>query len=90
MTYDFQGIRKLRIIAVDDEMSNLVLLRQILERDGYTQIDLTTDATQVPAMFVERRPDLVLLDLHMPGMDGFELMERLGIGAVERDEQLKG
>jgi putative two-component system response regulator len=78
LTYDFQGIRKLRIIAVDDEMSNLVLLRQILERDGYTQIDLTTDATRVPAMFVERRPDLVLLDLHMPGMDGFELMERLG------------
>jgi cyclic di-GMP phosphodiesterase len=78
LTYDFQGIRKLRIIAVDDEMSNLVLLRQILERDGYTQIDLTTNPARVPAMFVECRPDLVLLDLHMPGIDGFELMERLG------------
>src|SRR4051812_28462073 len=62
LTYDVQGLRKLRIIAVDDEMSNLLLLKQILERDGYEHVDLATDATQVPAMFVERRPDLVLLD----------------------------
>jgi putative two-component system response regulator len=84
LTHDVQGLRKLRIIAVDDEMSNLLLLKQILERDGYTHIELATDATLVPAMFRANRPDLVLLDLHMPGMDGFELMERLGPLAGER------
>jgi len=62
---------------VDDEESNLLLLRRILERAGYTRVDVTTDASRVPEMFVEIQPDLVLLDLHMPGMDGFELMEQL-------------
>jgi putative two-component system response regulator len=73
-----QELKQLRILAVDDEDSNLLLLQQILERDGYTQVEVTTDPARVPRMFAESRPDLVLLDLHMPGMDGFELMERLG------------
>jgi len=72
-----QGLKRLRILAVDDEESNLLLLRRILERDGYTRVDVTTDPSRVPGMFAETRPDLVVLDLHMPGMDGFELMERL-------------
>ena len=71
-------LRDLRILAVDDEESNLLLLRQILERAGYRHVDTTQDPTRVPGMFVESRPDLVLLDLHMPEMDGFELMDRLG------------
>jgi putative two-component system response regulator len=71
------GLRQLRILAVDDEESDLLLLRGSLERDGYTHVDITTDASRVPALFLELRPDLVLLDLHMPEMDGFELMDRL-------------
>jgi putative two-component system response regulator len=77
LTLREQELKELRILAVDDEESNLLLLRRILERDGYTRVDVTTDASRVVRMFVESRPDLVLLDLHMPGMDGFELMERL-------------
>src|SRR6266540_893686 len=78
MKLEEQGLKELRILAVDDEESNLLLLRRILERDGYTHVDVTTDPSRVPGMFAETRPDLVLLDLHMPEMDGFELMERLG------------
>ncbi len=74
---DEPGLKQLRILAVDDEDSNLLLLRRILEHDGYTQIAVTTDPSRVPGMFVAQQPDLVLLDLHMPGIDGFELMERL-------------
>jgi putative two-component system response regulator len=70
-------LKQLRIVAVDDEESNLLLLKRILERDGYTHVFVTRDPARVPDMFVELRPDLVLLDLHMPGMDGFELMDRL-------------
>lgn len=77
MRQDEQGLGQMRILAVDDEESNLLLLRRILERDGYTHVDVMTDPLRVPEMFVERRPDLVLLDLQMPGMDGFELMDRL-------------
>jgi putative two-component system response regulator len=74
---DEHELKRLRILAVDDEDSNLLLLRRILERDGYAHVTVTTEPATVPTMFVGMQPDLVLLDLHMPGMDGFELMERL-------------
>jgi putative two-component system response regulator len=77
MDTDELELRQLRILAVDDEDSNLLLLRRILERAGYTEVAVTTQPSQVPGLFVQMQPDLVLLDLHMPGMDGFELMERL-------------
>jgi putative two-component system response regulator len=70
-------LRRLRILAVDDEESNLLLLTRVLELEGYTEIHVCADATLVPEMFVTVAPDLVLLDLHMPKIDGFELMERL-------------
>lgn len=71
------GLQQMRILAVDDDESNLLLLRRILERDGYTRVDVVSDPSLVPPRFVEMRPDLVLLDLQMPGIDGFELMDRL-------------
>jgi putative two-component system response regulator len=79
-----QELKQLPILAVDDEESNLLLLRRILEQAGYTNVEATTDPTRVPELFVETRPRLVLLDLHMPQMDGFELMERLGPITGER------
>jgi putative two-component system response regulator len=77
-------LKRLPILAVDDEESNLLLLRQILERDGYTNVETTTEPSRVAGMFAKSRPRLVLLDLHMPQMDGFELMERLGTMTGER------
>ncbi len=81
---DEQELKELPILAVDDEESNLLLLRLLLQRAGYTNVNGTTDPSRVPELFVETRPSLVLLDLHMPQMDGFELMERLGPMAGER------
>jgi CheY-like chemotaxis protein len=72
-----EELTELRILAVDDEPANLLLLSRMLERAGYTQVETTTEPTRVPERFVAERPDLMLLDLHMPAMDGFELMERL-------------
>jgi putative two-component system response regulator len=72
-----EDLHGLRILAVDDEDVNLLLLRRTLERAGYTRVQTTTDPSVVPVLFVEIEPDLVVLDLHMPGMDGFELIERL-------------
>jgi putative two-component system response regulator len=65
------------ILVVDDEETNLLILRRVLERAGYSHVYSTMDPYSVPELFVRHEPDLVVLDLHMPGIDGFQLMERL-------------
>lgn len=72
-----QELKDLPVLAVDDEEPNLLLLRRVLERAGYSDLTTTSDPCEVPALVQERRPRLLLLDLHMPRMDGFELMEQL-------------
>jgi putative two-component system response regulator len=66
-----------RILVVDDERVNVVLLERILEQDGYRNVKSTTDPTAAVTLYEEFEPDLVLLDLHMPTLDGFAVMERL-------------
>jgi putative two-component system response regulator len=84
MMTDDHELKQLPILAVDDEQANVLLLQRVLERAGYTSVATTTDPTRVATMFLETHPRLVLLDLHMPQMDGFELMERLGPLTNER------
>ena len=65
------------ILIVDDQRPNVRLLERILEQAGYAAAQGTTDPRQVAELFDEFQPDLVLLDLHMPYMDGFGVMEAL-------------
>jgi putative two-component system response regulator len=84
MTDDHE-LKRLPILAVDDEKANVLLLRRVLlHRAGYTNVKSTTDPSQVPELFVKAHPSLVILDLNMPEMDGFELMERLAEITDER------
>lgn len=69
-----------RILIVDDEEANVTLLAFILQREGYPEVRTTTDSRQVAAIFPEFKPDLVLLDLSMPYLDGFGVMEVLRAG----------
>lgn len=71
-----------RILIVDDEPANVLLLERVLQRDGFENIEGTTDARDGLASFRDRRPDILLLDLHMPGLDGLAVMQRLE-GRVE-------
>lgn len=66
-----------RILVVDDEAGNIDLLALLLEKEGYSQIVTTKDPRQVLSLFQEFQPDLLLLDLHMPHMDGFGVMQQL-------------
>ena len=65
------------LLIVDDEPENVRLLVRILNRSGYTNVTTTTDSTGVMEIHSSCKPDLVLLDLHMPGEDGFEVLGRL-------------
>ena len=77
MTRDEHGLKQLPILAVDDDEANLLLLRRTLERAGYEHVETTRDPFAAMQIFGAMRPDLVMLDLHMPRMDGFQLMQRL-------------
>ncbi len=66
-----------RILIIDDEPANVMLLERILGRMGYTNLTTTTDAREAPGLFADVAPDLVLLDLHMPHLDGFAVMQAL-------------
>jgi two-component system sensor histidine kinase/response regulator len=65
-----------RILVVDDLEANRVLLQEILELDGH-QVLLASDGAEALRVAAEARPDLVLLDVNMPGMDGLEVCRRL-------------
>ena len=65
------------VLIVDDQKSNVLLLEEILHEAGYTQVSSTLDPHLVAALHREHRYDLILLDLQMPGLDGFQVMENL-------------
>jgi diguanylate cyclase (GGDEF)-like protein len=66
-----------RILIVDDEQANVRLLERLLLSGGFTDVRGTTDPVQGLALFDEYRPDLVMLDLHMPRLDGFAALEAM-------------
>ena len=66
-----------RILVVDNEASNVRALSRILKAAGYTNVVATTDPTKVLGLYAEQEPDLLLLDLHMPVLDGVAVLERL-------------
>ncbi len=65
------------ILIVDDQESNIDILEGLLEMQGYTNIKTTTDPRKVVQLFSAFQPDLILLDLAMPYLSGFEVMEQL-------------
>ena len=65
------------ILIVDDQEANVSLLEQMLREAGYTRVASTMNPHEVCALHRKNRYDLILLDLQMPGMDGFQVMEGL-------------
>ena len=80
-------LKKARLLIVDDEPSNIRLLERVLEMYGATAMRSTSDSREALAIYLEFQPDLVLLDLHMPHLDGFGVIEQLK-GAVPPEEYL--
>jgi CheY-like chemotaxis protein len=65
------------ILIVDDQAANVQLLEQLLSDAGYTDVQSCNDPTAVCALHRKHAFDLILLDLQMPSMDGFQVMEAL-------------
>ena len=66
-----------RVLIVDDQESHVLLLERMLRDAGYTSLDSTTDPTEVCKLHRQNRYAAILLDLRMPIMDGFQVMEQL-------------
>ena len=66
-----------RVLIVDDQASNISLLEQLLGEAGYTNVASTMNSGEVCALHRKNAYDLILLDLQMPGTDGFQVMESL-------------
>jgi serine phosphatase RsbU (regulator of sigma subunit) len=75
-----------RILIVDDKEANVRLLEGMLRVAGYLCVDSTTDPNAVCELHRKNRYSLILLDLQMPGMDGFQVME--GLKEIEGDGYL--
>jgi len=71
------------ILIVDDQEANLTLLEQLLREAGYASVVSTMNPHEVCALHRKNRYDLILLDLQMPGVDGFEVMEGLKVNDAD-------
>jgi len=69
--------RRERILVVDDEPANISLFEKILETEGYTNIITTLDPVNVMSLHLEHDFNLILLDINMPEMDGYEVLKQL-------------
>ena len=74
------------ILIVDDQKANVLLLEQTLRGAGYTAVTSTTDSREVCDLHRRNRYGLILLDLQMPGMDGFQVMD--GLKEIDDDDYL--
>lgn len=66
-----------RILILDDQQENLRLLERLLQRSGYREVRTLSRSRDALDVYLEWRPDLILLDLHMPELDGFQVMAQL-------------
>ena len=82
---DGDALRQAGVLIIDDDPSNVLLLERLLSHGGFTNVRGITDSRQALAVYDEMRPDLVMLDLHMPYLDGFAVLEALNMRRGPRE-----
>ncbi len=71
------------ILIVDDQQANVTLLELLLSEAGYTNVSSTMNSLEVSALHRQHQYDLILLDLQLPEMDGFQVMDSLKTNAAD-------
>jgi CheY-like chemotaxis protein len=84
---DESDILNAKILIIDDADANLRLLEDLLSREGFHQVISTADSTRAIDLFTAFEPDLILLDLMMPELDGYAVLEILA-RHIPKDEYL--
>lgn len=74
---NIEQLRASKILMIDDAEANLQLLEELLAKEGFEQVISTTDATKAMDLVTAFNPDLILLDLMMPVVDGFTILDQL-------------
>ena len=74
---DDPALTAMRVLIVDDNARNVDLLEQLLAQAGYRNVLSTSDSSSVPGICASWRPDLILLDIHMPGQSGFDVLRAI-------------
>jgi EAL domain-containing protein (putative c-di-GMP-specific phosphodiesterase class I) len=82
MTKPLERFAGMSVLIVDDNPSNVALLQALLDEQGLFRIYTETDPRQVPRQLAQNDPDLVLLDLHMPNVDGHEVLTQIKLYAA--------
>ena len=77
MHYSDESLKDMGIMVVDDNATNVLLVERLLQFSGFTNVKSVTDSRQVLDTVHDFAPDLVLLDLHMPHLDGYEVLSQL-------------
>lgn len=72
-----EQILSAKILIVDDNVLNVQILKKILNEAGFYNLTLTTDSTKALTLYLEIKPDLILIDFKMPTFNGIEVMEQM-------------
>jgi len=72
-----QRLRTMKILIVEDEDAQVLILRTILKREGFNHVTVEQDSRRAAETFERLQPDLMLLDLNMPYLSGFDIMDML-------------
>ncbi len=81
-----QEVLDARILIMDDTQANVTMLEKMLDNAGYTSVLGITDSREVMGIYESFQPDIVLLDINMPHLNGYQVMEK--INEVKKDAYL--